>query len=406
MGTAIVIGGGAAGLIACGGLAKRHEKVILIDHNNILAKKVRITGKGRCNVTNDADIWDFFKNIPTNPKFLYSALYSFTNDNIREILNDYGVKTKVERGGRIFPVSDNANDVADALKKYALRDNVEWIKTSAKELIIDNGRAMGVRTSKGIIKGDCVILASGGKSYPGTGSDGSGYGIAKKAGHTIVPLKPSLIPIEIEEPWVKELMGLALKNVELSVYNSKKRKIFCDFGEMLFTHFGISGPIVLSSSAHMKNIEKEKYIINIDLKPVLDMDKLDKRLLKDFEKYANKHVRNSLDDLLPKALIPVVIELSKIDPDKVVNSVTKEERRRLAELLKALPMTVRKFRPISEAIITSGGVSTKEIDPSTMESKIVNGLYFAGEIIDVDAYTGGYNLQIAFSTGYLAGENA
>ncbi len=405
MDTVIVIGGGAAGLMACGVLSKRHEKVVLIEHNSLLAKKVRITGKGRCNITNDADISEFFQNIPTNPKFLYSALYSFTNEDTKRFFEDMGVPVKTERGGRIFPVSDNANDAAEALVRWALQKNVRRIKASADRLLIDEGHICGVQLSDGRkMEGESLVLATGGMSYPLTGSDGSGYRLAREAGHTVTPLKPSLIPIETKETWPHELAGLSLRNISLRVYGRKK--VYEDFGEMLFTHFGVSGPVVLSASAHMRRFDKEEYSLEIDLKPALAEDKLDRRILRDFEKYSNKQIKNSLDELLPKALVPVVIELAKIPPDKAVNSVTKEERHRLVTVLKALPLTVRGFRPIKEAIITAGGVSVKEIDPSTMESKIVRGLYFAGEIIDVDAYTGGYNLQIAFSTGHLAGENA
>ena len=405
MDTAIVIGGGAAGLMACGVLAKRHEKVVLIEHNSLLAKKVRITGKGRCNITNDAEIGEFFAHIPTNPKFLYSALYSFTNEDTKRFFEDMGVPLKVERGGRVFPVSDNANDAADALIRWALQNNVRCIKASAEQLLIKDGRICGVKAADGRkIEGDAVVLATGGMSYPLTGSDGSGYRLAKGVGHTVTTLKPSLIPIETEEKWPRELAGLSLRNIVLKVYG--KKKVYEEMGEMLFTHFGVSGPVILSASSHMRKIDKEGYRLEIDLKPALSEERLDRRILRDFEKYVNKQLKNALDDLLPKALVPVVISIARISREKAVNSITKEERRRLVTVLKALPLTVKGFRPIKEAIITSGGVSVKEIDPSTMESKIIKGLYFAGEIIDVDAYTGGYNLQIAFSTGHLAGENA
>ncbi len=404
--TVIVVGGGAAGMMACAAAAKRVRQVILVEKNNILGKKLRITGKGRCNITNAAPIDEFISHVPTNGKFLYSAFYSFTNDDVVRMLEDSGVKTKTERGGRIFPLSDSAHDVAEAMKKNALKPNVKRIKAEAQGLAVEGGHVAGIKTAKGIIKGDSVILATGGVSYPGTGSDGRGYEIAAAAGHTVVKPKPSLIPIETKEKWVGELMGLSLKNVRLSVTRRNGKEIFEDFGEMLFTHFGISGPIVLSASAHMKNIEKEEYKISIDLKPALDNEQLDKRICRDFEKYTNKHILNALDDLLPKALIPIVIRLSEIDAHKAVNAVTKEERRRLLENIKNLCMTAKGFRPIDEAIVTSGGIKISEINPSTMESKLVKGLYFAGEIIDVDAYTGGFNLQIAFSTGHLAGENA
>jgi len=406
MKTVAVIGGGAAGMIACGKAAEQADKVILIEPNPMLGKKVRITGKGRCNITNSAEIEDILGNIPTNAKFLYSALYQFTNQDVIAFFEQLGVPTKEERGGRIFPVSDSARDVAEALKHYALQKNVTWKHCRATGLLIENGVLVGVKTEQGDIIADCVIVATGGLSYPLTGSTGDGYRFAGQAGHSIVPPRPSLIPMVTEEKWVSELMGLSLKNVELSLYNQKGKKIFTDFGEMLFTHFGISGPIVLSASAHIKNPEKERYEVKIDLKPALSAEQLDKRICRDFETYHKKHFQNALDDLLPKALIPVIIELSGIEPHKEVNAITREERLRLGAVLKALPLHIRGVRDISEAIVTAGGVSVREINPSTMESKLVSGLYFAGEVIDVDAYTGGFNLQIAFSTGYLAGENA
>lgn len=402
----IVVGGGPAGMMACAKAAERADKVILIEKNPFLGKKLRITGKGRCNITNSAPIEDFFENVPTNGKFLYSAFYSFTNEDTVKMFERLGVPTKTERGARVFPVSDSAKDVAEAMKKNALKPNVQMIKAEVKSLIINNGRAEGVKTAKGEIMADSVILATGGKSYPLTGSDGSGYRLAEQAGHTIIEPKPSLIPIVTEEKWPADVMGLSLKNVELKVYDGKNKEIYSDFGEMLFTHFGISGPIVLSASAHMRNMKKERYSVSIDLKPALDMVQLDKRICRDFEKYSRKQLINALDELLPKALIPIVIDLSGIERERAVNSITKEERRGLAEVLKGLKLTVKEFRPIDEAIITSGGVKTSEINPSTMESKLTEGLFFAGEMIDVDAYTGGFNLQIAFSTGFLAGENA
>jgi len=404
--TVVVVGGGVAGMMACSRLSSRVKNVVLIEKNNILGKKLRITGKGRCNITNSADIEDFIKNVPTNGKFLYSAFYSFTNDDVIKMFEDAGVKTKVERGGRVFPVSDSAKDVAEAMKKNALKSNVKWIKAEAKAVVTEDGKVKGIKTDKGMIEGESVILATGGKSYPLTGSDGRGYIMAEKAGHTVITPKPSLIPIVTEEKWVSDLMGLSLKNVSIRILRKGNKEIFTDFGEMLFTHFGISGPIALSASSHMKNIDREEYKIKIDLKPALDPEQLDKRICRDFEKYIRKQLINSLDDLLPKALIPVVIRLSEIDERKPVNSVTKEERLRLGEVIKNLTLTAKGFRPIDEAIITSGGIKVSEINPSTMESKLIEGLFFAGEIIDVDAYTGGFNLQIAFSTGYLAGENA
>lgn len=402
--TVAVIGGGAAGLIACGKLKDRAGKVILIEKNGVCAKKLRITGKGRCNITNSAKMSDFFDNIPTNAKFLYSALNNFTNDDMTALLNSLGVKVKTERGGRVFPKSDRADDVADALIRYALGKNVLKIKDTAKEILTENGRVCGVKTDTKVIKADSVIIATGGASYPLTGSTGDGYKMAKKLGHTVVPLKPSLVPLVTREKWTKDLMGLTLKNVSLTLLDMNGKKIYNDFGEMLFTHFGISGPIVLSASAHIK--DKIPCRAYIDLKPAIDDTTLDKRLIRDFEKFAKKHITNSLEELLPKSLIPVIIKLAGIDAHKETSMVSREERTALARVIKALPLTVSGTRPISEAIITSGGIKVSEINPSTMESKLVKGLYFAGEIIDVDAYTGGFNLQIAFSTGVLAGENA
>lgn len=404
--TVIVIGAGAAGLLAAASAARTADKVVLIEKNDIVGKKLLITGKGRCNITNSAEIEDMITQYPRNAKFLYSALYTLTNEDIIRIIEDNGVKTKVERGGRVFPVSDRAADVVKALKKYAMKDNVTLKHAAVKSLIIEDGAVKGVKTDNGEVMGDSVIICTGGKSYPKTGSTGDGYKMARAAGHTIVEPKASLIPVITEEKWVKDLMGLSLRNIKITAYNEKNKKVYSDFGEMLFTHFGISGPVVLSMSAYLKNIGREKYRIEIDLKSALSDEQLTARLIRDFEKYNKKHLINGLDDLLPKALIPVIVSLSGIDAHKSVNTVTKEERAELVRLLKHLPLTAVGVRPVEEAIVTSGGVSVAEINPSTMESKLIEGLYFAGEVIDVDGYTGGYNLQAAFSTGYLAGENA
>lgn len=404
MKTVAIIGGGPAGMIAAGTAARNGMKVFLIDKNRNLGKKLRITGKGRCNITNNADISDFFSQIPVNHKFLYSALYSFTNEDIIRLIEEQGVKTKVERGGRVFPESDSAHDVADALKRYALVQNVVWIKDEVTKIEAKNGRITGVRLKKRELECEAVILATGGMSYPLTGSDGSGYRLAEKLGHSIVKPKPSLIPVVTKEKWVSELSGLTLKNVELSAYNKSGKKLYSDFGEMIFTHFGISGPIVLSASAHLKNYEKEKYSLRIDLKPALSEEQLDARIIRDFEKNKKKNLSNGLGELLPKALISVIIRLSGIEPDKEISFVTKEERTKLMNIIKGIPLTFDGFRPLEEAIVTSGGIKVSEINPSTMESKLIEGLYFAGEIIDVDAYTGGYNLQIAWSTAHLAAE--
>ncbi len=402
----VVIGGGAAGMIAAGVAARNGSKVFLVDKNQNLGKKLRITGKGRCNITNNADIGDFFSQIPTNHKFLYSALYSFTNDDIIKLLEKQGVKTKVERGGRVFPESDSAHDVADALKRYALTKNVTWIKDRVTKIKEEDGKVVSVILGKREIKCDSVIVATGGKSYPLTGSNGDGYKMAEELGHTVISPKPSLIPIVTKEKWVSDLSGLSLKNVELQAFNKKGKKVYSDFGEMLFTHFGISGPIVLSASAHLKNYEKEEYKLKIDLKPALSAEQLDARIIRDFDKYKRKQLQNGLSELLPKSLIPIVIKLSEIDAEKEISFITKEERLRLLGVIKGIPLSIAGFRPIDEAIITSGGIKVSEINPSTMESKLISGLFFAGEVIDVDAYTGGYNLQIAWSTGYLAAISA
>ena len=402
----VVIGAGAAGMIAAGKAAENAEKVIIIEQNSFFGKKLRITGKGRCNITNAAEIEDMINMYPTNSKFLYSALYTFTNDDIVSLLNEYGVETKVERGGRVFPVSDKAEDVVKALKKYAMKDNVSVITGRVTELVIADGEVKGVKVNDKKINADKVIVCTGGISYPQTGSTGDGYKFAKSAGHTVTELKPSLVPIVTEEAWVKDVMGLALKNVEVTAFNQKGKKVYTDFGEMLFTHFGVSGPVILSMSAHLGNINKEKYRLEIDLKPALSEEQLDTRLLRDFEKYHKKHLINAMDDLLPKALIPVVVKQSGIEPHKAVCELTREERSAVLNVIKHLTLTLKQFRPVSEAIVTSGGVKVGEINPSTMESKLVRGLYFAGEVIDIDGYTGGYNLQAAYSTGYLAGMNA
>jgi len=402
----IIVGGGAAGLIACNFAAEHCENVILIEKNKKLGKKLRITGKGRCNITNAAEVEDFFKAIPTNSKFMYSALYSFTNSDIINFFENHGLQVKTERGGRVFPCSDNAHDVADSLVKAALKKNVKLVNDDVTEIIVKNNSLIGVRTKSGKKIEGRVILATGGASYPLTGSDGSGYKLAENIGHTVTRLSPSLIPIVTVDTWCKDLAGLALKNIVLSVYDKKNRCIFSDIGEMLFTHFGVSGPLVLSASAHMRDEDKSQYKLEIDLKPGLSHEKLDARILRDFEEDKNKNINNVLAKLMPKALIPIILKKSGISSEKKINIITKEERHLLCDTVKKLTVIPKEFRPLSEAIITSGGINVKEINPSTMESKIIPGLFFAGEIIDVDAYTGGYNLQIAWSTGYLAGIHA
>lgn len=401
----IVIGGGAAGMMAAGTAASRGLHVKLIEQNKLLGKKLMITGKGRCNLTNACDdVETLINNVPTNGSFLYSAFYGFTNQQTMEFFEELGVKVKVERGERVFPVSDKSIDVVNALLKYLKDNNVEIIHDRVDDILEENGIVKGIVTEKrGEIYADSVILATGGLSYQKTGSTGDGYTWAEDLGHTITDIRPSLVPLEVEEDWIGEVQGLSLKNIEISLMNGKGKRIYKDFGEMMFAHFGLTGPVILSASAHIKNPKAENYKLYLDLKPALDEQQLDLRIQKDFKKFINKDFRNSLAELLPKGIIPQIIALSGIDPYKKVNSVTSEERSRLVSLLKRLEFHITDFCPIEQAIITSGGICVKEINPSTMESKLIKNLYFAGEIIDVDAYTGGFNLQIAFSTGHLAG---
>ncbi len=400
-----VVGGGPAGMMAAAVSARRGCKTVLIEKNNTLGKKLLITGKGRCNITNNAPIDEFIKNVPVNGNFLYSAFYSFTNDDMIKLIEKLGVKTKVERGERVFPVSDKASDVLAALKRMLANYGVNVLTSEVKGIRpADNCKWHILLSGNKILECDSVVIATGGVSYPLTGSTGDGYRFAKELGHTVTDIKPSLVPLELGENYVRELMGLSLRNVSVTVVSGNK-KIYDDFGEMLFTHYGASGPVILSASSHIKNPAQNSYKLVIDLKPALDFKTLDKRILRDFEEFKNKDFANSLGNLLPKKLIPVIIKLSGIAPDTKVNEITREQRHNLVELLKNLTFTVKKFRPVSEAIVTSGGVCIKEINPSTMEYKIAPGVYFAGEVIDVDAYTGGFNLQIAFSTGYVAGMN-
>lgn len=401
----IVIGGGPAGIMAAGKAAEQGKQVLLLEKNDRVGKKILISGKGRCNITNNTDIDGLIDNTPGNGSFLYSAFYTFSNMDLIDFLNDYGLETKVERGGRVFPVSDRAKDVVDTLMRYLDKNRVKVrLSSPVQEIRTEEGKVKAVILKDGSeLECDSVVLTTGGASYPGTGSTGDGYRMAEKLGHTLVPLKPSLVPLIAAEGWVKELQGLSLKNIAITLMNKKGRKLYEDFGEMLFTHFGVSGPVILSCSRHILDYNYRDITLSIDLKPALSEEKLDDRIQRDFEKFSRKQFKNSLDELLPQKLIPVLVNLSGISPDKFVNQITREERRKLVKLLKNLELTITGSRPITEAIVTVGGISTDEINPSTMESKKIKGLYFAGEIIDIDAYTGGYNLTIAFSTGYLAG---
>ena len=407
----IVIGGGAAGMMAAVSAAQHGAKVTILEKMSVLGRKLSITGKGRCNITNIADKQTIIKNMPGNGSFIYSALHSFGNQDIIDFLHNHGVMTKVERGGRVFPVSDNAKDVVEAFRKAFRELNIEVVTGQAvKRILMHNGRVTGVLAGNNAeYAADAVILATGGASYPGTGSTGDGYRMGQMIGHSIVPLKPSLVPLEVSEDWIGELQGLSLKNVTASVLFDGK-KVAEDFGEMLFTHYGLSGPIILSLSKKVAELLDSKpdseVLLAINLKPALTAEVLDKRIQRDFEKFARKQLKNSLGELLPAKLINVIIDLAHLDPDKFVHQITKTERTRLLEQMTKLAFTITKTRPVSEAIVTAGGIHVKEINPKTMESKLIDGLYFAGEVIDIDGYTGGFNLQAAFSTGYVAGQSA
>lgn len=396
-----LIGGGAAGLLAAGAAAERGLKVILVEPNGVLGKKLRITGKGRCNITNNCDVKTLLENVPVNSRFLYGAFSKFDPTAVMAFFEGLGVPLKCERGSRVFPCSDKASDVADALVRYCRRNGVRIIRDRVLSVASKDGAVTGVVTAaSGEIKCRAAVICTGGVSYPATGSTGDGYSIAKANGHTIIQPRASLVPLESDDDYCAEMQGFSLRNVTLSVYDDKNRLVFRELGEMLFTHFGVSGPLVLSASAHMR--DPGKYRLSIDLKPGLDEKKLDARILRDFEKYANKEFKNSLSELEGRAMIPVLVHLSGIPEDTKVNSITKKQRAELVRLFKDFPVSVRGPRPVSEAIVTSGGICVKEIDPKTMQSKLVKGLYFAGEVIDVDAYTGGFNLQIAWSTAYSA----
>ena len=377
--------------------ARRGLDVILLEPNKMLGRKLRITGKGRCNVTNNCDIKDFLTNIPGDGRFLYRL----SPRDTMQFFESLGLPLKTERGNRVFPVSDNANDVAGTLARNLERSGVRHIRESANHIIAENGEVTGVKTDSGDISCRAAVICTGGLSYPLTGSTGAGYKMARELGHSIVPCRPSLVPLESDDEYCAQMQGFSLKNVTLSAYENDKL-IFRELGEMLFTHFGVSGPLVLSASSHMRNFGSAKYRLSIDLKPALDEKKLDARLLRDFEKYANRDFANSLCDLAGKTMIPVLVELSGIPAEEKVNSITRQQRHDLLRLFKEFPVSISGPRPIDEAIVTSGGVLTKEINPRTMESKLVSGLYFAGEVMDVDAYTGGFNLQIAWSTAYVA----
>ena len=409
----IVVGGGPAGMMAAITAAENGNDVTIIEKMPSFGRKLLITGKGRCNITSSLYMSEFIKNTPGNGRFLYSAFQNYTNKDIIEFLKRQGLEVKEERGNRIFPVTDKSIDVLNCFKKRIDELKIKCkLDTRVEKILIKNNEVLGVRTNKEIIQTDKIILATGGKSYPLTGSTGDGYKIAKDLGHVITTIKPSLVPLEVyEKEECKKLQGLSLRNVGIKIIDSERKKmIYEDFGEMVFTHFGISGPIILSGSAHLaryKDIDyllKKRYVnLSIDLKPALTEEQLDDRILRDFKEFKNKQFKHSLDKLLPQKLIPLIIELSGIDENKRVNEITKTERKRLVQLLKCFTITIKAFRPVEEAIITSGGINVREINPKTMESKIIKGLYFAGEIIDVDAYTGGFNLQIAYSTGYTAG---
>lgn len=402
----VVIGGGAAGLMAAVIAGREGAKVTLLEKMNFVGKKMGITGKGRCNITNASDMSEFIKNTPGNGKFLYGAYERFTNEDLLQLLHDAGLETKVERGGRVFPASDSALDVRNTFMKLMKHYDVDvHLEEPVKKILVADGVVNGVVTDKETYFADAVVIATGGKSYPATGSTGDGYILAAEVGHKITDIRPSLVPIVTEESWVKDLMGLSLRNVELSVVAKNKVQAKM-FGEMMFTHFGITGPIVLSLSHTVGKLMRKKNIgvigLDINLKPALSPETLDKRLQKDFDLYSKKQLLNGMKDLLPSRLIPLIIELAGIAPQKPINQISKEERQQLGYMLQHMPLTVKGLRPVEEAIVTAGGISLKEFNPKTMESKLVEGLYGAGEVLDIDAFTGGYNLQAAFSTGYVA----
>lgn len=397
----IIIGGGAAGCFAAVHAARFGKSVLLFEKNEKLGRKLRITGKGRCNVTNNSDVQEHLKNIPVNQRFMYSAFSVFDAYNTMDFFEEIGIPLKTERGNRVFPVSDNADDIADALASEMKKSGVKVINKRVTKILTENNVCKGVKAGGEEYYAESVLIACGGKSYPNTGSTGDGYSLAESVGHTITEIKPSLVPLVSPDKYCAEMMGLSLRNVTLNLYDRDKL-IYSELGEMLFTHFGVSGPLVLSASSHIREMSPDRYRILIDLKPALSPEQLDARIQRDFAENLNRDFINGIRKLLPAKLIPVAVRLSGISPEQKINSVTKEQRHKFGELIKAFPVRISGFRPIDEAIITSGGISVKEINPKTMESKIIDGLFFAGEVIDIDAYTGGFNLQIAFSTAYSA----
>lgn len=402
---AVVVGGGAAGMMAALIAARRGRPVTLVEHQRFCGRKLRITGKGRCNLCNNCDLKHFFQQVPGNPKFLYGALHRFPPADTMAFFGDLGVPLKTERGNRVFPVSDQAHDVANALENALRRAGVRMRFTEALRVTTEAGAVSGLETGEGFLPAGSVLLATGGASYPGTGSTGDGYRMARELGHSLSPLRPSLVPLESDDPDCLQLQGFSLKNVRLTAYDSSGKAVYSDLGEMLFTHFGVSGPLVLSASSHLRDWSGGPCRLSLDLKPGLEPEQLDARILRDFEKYRNRDFRNALDDLAGRSMIPVLVRRSGIPEETKVHSVTRSQRQNLVRLFKDFSISVTGPRPIAEAIVTAGGVRVGEIDPRTMESKLVRGLYFAGEILDTDAFTGGYNLQIAWSTGHLAGEH-
>ena len=402
----VVIGGGASGMMAAASAAESGLKVVLVEKNSKLGRKLRITGKGRCNLTNNCDVKTIIENVPKNGKFLYSALNGLSPTDTIELFEDYGLPLKTERGRRVFPVSDSAHDVVNALENMLKSKGVIVKQADVKGILTKNNICTGVSASEGDIQAKSVILCTGGLSYPKTGSTGDGHRMLKELGHTVTKCSPSLVPLESSDDFCSEMQGFSLKNVMLSVIDDKNETVFREQGEMLFTHFGASGPLVLSASAHMRDLGKRRYKLSVDLKPGLDEKKLDMRILRDFQKYSNREFKNALGDLAGRMMIPVLIKRSGIPGETKVNAVSKAERHRLVKLFKAFEVDITKARPIDEAIVTSGGLSVKEVNPKTMESKLISGLYIAGELLDVDGYTGGYNLQIAWSTGRQAGKSA